>query len=454
MNFDVLAKIIVENVGGSDNISHVTNCATRLRLTLKDYNKVNIEALQNIEDVMDVVKGSGQLQIVIGPEVSKLTTEVSKIVSTTETNAVGVNEKSIINVFDFVTGVFTPILPVITAAGMLSAFLSILVLFKFVSVGSQSYQIIKMVADSSFYFMPVMLAYSTATKLKCNPYLATLFGGVLLHPSFAGLFKNAEGAAQSVKLFGLPVTFVKYGSSVIPIILIVIAMSFVEKFADKVSPKAIKVILKPLIIMLVVTPLALCVLGPLGYFIGAALSGFIKFLDTNISWLVPFVMGTFAPLLIAIGAHHALSPILAQQMASFHYETVMGPGFLAANIAQGAACLAVALKSKNSKLKQLASSASITALFGGISEPAMFGITSKLKRPLIAVMIGGGVAGFYAGISGLVRYALGAPSLLTLPLYIGENPNNIVSAIITVVISFTVTFIVTWILGFDEQEEN
>ncbi|MGL5978333.1 MAG: PTS transporter subunit EIIC [Erysipelotrichaceae bacterium] len=455
MEFQELAKLIVAEVGGKQNITHVNNCATRLRLTLNDYSLVNIELLQKTEGILDVVKGSGQLQIVIGPEVGHLVEAVNKVVG--EVSAPvhhDKKQKPVGMVFDFVTGVFTPILPVITAAGMLSAFLAILVMLGVVDKTSQTYLIIRMVADAAFYFMPVMLAFSTATKLKCNPYLATLFGGVLLHPSFAGLFTNADGVSQSVALFGIPVTFVKYGSSVVPIILIVIAMSYAERFADRVSPKAIKVILKPLIIMLIITPLALCVLGPMGYFIGSALTGVISFLDGVAPWLVPTVIGAFAPLLIGIGAHHALSPILTQQMAAFQYETIMGPGFLAANIAQGASCLAVALKTKNQKMKQLATSASLTALFGGISEPAMFGVTSKLKRPLIAVMIAGGIAGFYAGISGLVRYALGAPSLLTLPLYIGENPQNIINAIITAAIAFVISFILTFVLGFEDLEEE
>ena len=175
-------------------------------------------------------------------------------------------------------------------------------------------------------------------------------------------------------------------------------------------------------------------------------------MSEQVPWLVPTVLGVFGPILVMFGAHHALQPLIQQSMATFHYDAIVGPAFLAMNIAQGGAALAVALKTKKGKLRQVAFSASFAALFGGVTEPAMYGVTSRLKRPLAAVMIAGGVAGCYAGISGMVRYAFGAGSFLTLPLFIGENPKNVIYALITMAIAFVISFALTWVFGFDDKE--
>ena len=318
--------------------------------------------------------------------------------------------------------------------------------FGVVSKESQTYYIVNFIADSAFYFLPVLVAVSTAAKLKCNMYLAGVIGAVLLHPNFISL----TGAGEAVRFIGLPVTLISYGSSVIPSILAIALMSVVEPLADKISPKPIKFLSKPLITLLAVAPVTLIVLGPLGYTIGTGIAAGADYLNQNVSWLVPTLMGAFMPLLVLTGMHWSFTPIIVQSYATYGCEAVMGPGSFVSNICQGAASLAVAIKTKNKELRQVATSAGVTALLG-VTEPAMFGVTLKLKRPLYAVMIGGACGGLYAGINGVVRYTSGTPGLASFAIFIGENPMNVVHAFISVGIGAAITFALTWFLGFEDE---
>jgi len=445
-----LAIKCIELIGGKKNVKNVAHCATRLRFTLVDQKESDLKQIKNLDGVLDVQVVGAQTQIIIGPNVQNVYKEVRKIVGETSESANETGEKKnpVDKVLDVVSGIFGPIIPVITAAGMVKAVLAILVLGG-LSKQSQEYYIINFISDATFYFFPILLAFSSGNKFGANPYLAAVIGGVLLHPSFVTLVE----AGDPVALFGVPIKLYKYASSVLPIILTVWFMSYVERFAEKVSPNFIKAILKPLLIIGITAPIALSAIGPVGAFLGDLLASGVNFLDTNIPFLVPTLMGTFCPLLVFVGMHTTLTPLASMSLATKGYETILGPGMLASNIAQGSASLAVALKTKNSKTKQLAFSASATALCG-ITEPALYGVTFKFKKPLIAVMIGGGVAGLYAGATHLIRFSFGSPGIPTLPVFIGEDPANFKKALITLAISFVVTFVLTWILGFEDEVDE
>lgn len=245
---------------------------------------------------------------------------------------------------------------------------------------------------------------------------------------------------------------VNYSSSVVPIILSVWIMSYVERFAEKYSPSVIKFFLKPLLIMFIAIPIALLGVGPFGNLLNDIVQTGATVLNEKVSWLIPMLMGAFQPFLTLTGTAWAMTPIATGQISSLGYEVVNGPGMLASNIAQGGATLAVAFKTKNKELKQMAASSGFTAVMG-ITEPCLYGVLLKLKRPLIASMIGGAAGGIYAGISGLVRYAFVSPGLTAIPAFIGENPWNVVHALITIVISFVVGFAASWLLGFQESTE-
>lgn len=452
MDYGVLGKSILENVGGVNNVSFLTHCATRLRFNLKDDNKVNVESLKKTKGVMGVVNKGGQFQVIIGSDVSNVYKVINELGTFKEsTDMKGDKEKGpLVKVFDTIAGIFTPIIPAITGAGMLKCVLALLVSFKLIDTSAQTYYILNFIADAAFYFLPFLLADSAAKKFRCNPYMAMTIAGVLLHPSLGAL----KTAGEAVSFLGLPVTLAGYSSSVIPIILGVWFMSFIEPIADKVSPKVVKFFTKPLLTLMITAPVVLIVLGPMGTIMSEFVASGIEYLNTYASWLVPLVVGTFTPLLVMTGMHYGLIPIGINNVATAGVDTVVGPGMLGSNIAQGAAALAVALKTKNKDLKQLATSSGITAVCG-ITEPAMYGVNIKLKTPLIASMIGGGVAGLYLGITGVGRFVTGSPGLLALPGYIGtDGYTNIINACIGAGIAFVVSFAATFILGFEDPVEE
>lgn len=456
MDYKQLAAAILEMVGGESNVVSVTHCATRLRFNLKDDSKAQTEKLKKTKGIMGVVNQGGQYQVVIGSDVQSVYRPLLNLgnfdsgAKTEEKDGKG----PVVKVLDTVAGIFTPIIPAITGAGMLKAVMALLVAFKLLDTTSESYQFLNFFADAAFYFLPLLIANSAAKKFKCNAYMAMSIGGVMLHPTFISMVNGAKEAGTALHFLGMPVSLVSYSSSVIPIILGVWFMSFVEPVADKVSPKPVKFFTKPLLTLIITAPVTLIVLGPLGNIIGEGIAAGINILNTYASWLVPLVVGTFTPLMVMTGMHYGLIPIGINNIATAGFDTVVGPGMLGSNIAQGGAALAVALRTKNSEVRQLATSAGITAVCG-ITEPAMYGISLRFRRPLIAAMIGGGVSGLFMGFTGVGRYTSGSPGLLALPGYIGtEGFRNITFACIGAAIAFGVSFVVSFILGIEDPVEE
>ena len=454
MNYENLAKEILKNVGGQENVSNLTHCATRLRFNLKDVSKANTETIKKTKGVMGVVDKGGQYQVIIGNDVNHVYKEIMKIANiegNSESKEVD-DRKTVAKVIDTITGIFTPILPAITAAGMMKAVLALLTAFKLISTDSQSYQIFNFMADAAFYFLPIFLANSAAKKFKCNPYLAMMLGGILLHPTFVTMVNTAKETGESLAIFGLPITLASYSSSVLPIILGVWFMSYVEPIADKISPKAIKFFTKPLITAVVSGIVILVVIGPIGYIVSDKVGLGIKTLESYASWLVPTLLGGLTPLLVMTGTHYGLIPIGINNRMTMGYDTIIYPGMLASNVSQGGAALAVAIKSKNKEIKQLASSAGITAVCG-ITEPALYGVNLRFKTPLYASMIGGAAGGLFLGLFRVSNYSGGSPGFLTLPSYIGgESMMNFVYACIGAVISVVVAFVAGLILYKDKVE--
>ena len=401
MDYKKLAGEILNLIGGEKNVAQVTHCATRLRFNLVNEKKADVNALKSTKGVMGVVSSGGQFQVIIGSDVASVYKQLLEL-GTFDTNVDAGSEeeekKGIVKVLDTIAGIFTPIIPAITGAGMLKAVLALLVAFKLIDNTTDTYMILNFMSDAAFYFLPFLIANSAAKKFKCNPYMAMTIAAIILHPTFAGM----KAAGEAVHFIGIPVKLVSYSSSVIPIILAVWLMSFIEPLADKVSPKPVKFFTKPLLTMTVTGLLTLLVVGPIGMILGDYLAMGISWLDSYASWLVPTVVGIFTPLMVMTGMHYGLIPIGINNIAQFQFDTVVGPGMLASNIASGAASLAVSVKTKDKEFRQLASSAGITGVCG-ITEPAMYGVHLKTKKSLYGTMIGGGVAGLYLGIMGVGR---------------------------------------------------
>lgn len=444
------ATDILELIGGEKNVEHVTHCATRLRFNLKDVSKANGDAIKRIKGVMGITNSGGQYQIIIGNNVNNVHDEIIKLGTFNTGSSDNSGEKRGFSaVLDTLAGIFTPILPAMIGCAMVKALLVILKMTPLLSEDDQIFTILTFISDSAYYFLPMLLAWSAAVKFKVNVGLAISLAGVLLHPTFSTLISGEE----AITFLGLPITKATYGSSVIPIILAVWIMSYVEKFADKVSPNIIKTILKPLLVILVMAPVTLIAVGPLGAIVGTYLADFVGFVNTHMGWLVSGIVGATFPFLIMTGMHYSLGPIAITAYTTTGLEPIIGPGMLIHSLAQGGAALAVALRTKNKQLKQIASSSSATAVLG-VTEPALFGVTLRFKRALIAVIIAGAVGGIYVGTFGVARSAMGITGLATLPAFITENPYNLMHAVIGCIIGFFVAFIVIMILGIKEEVET
>lgn len=454
MDVKKLAEELIPLVGGRENIKSVLHCMTRLRFKLGDMSKAQLAEIEALDGVMGVKEVGAQTQVIIGPNVAEVYKEVKKIVGDLEeeksdeaAEESGEKQKLSAKLLDMISGIFAPVIPLITGAGMIKAILVIMVAFGLPDESTE-YYILNFIADSGFYFFPVVLAFSSANKFGCNPYLAAMIGGVLIHPNWNALV----AAGEAIDFFGIPVRLFSYGSSILPTILTVWFMSYVERFAEKVSPNMVKAILKPLITMAVTALVSLIILAPLGSYIGSLLSSGIGFLDENVPVLVPTIVGAIQPFLVFFGMHLAIFPPLQTiQLAEMGYETVCGPGFLAAVLACSGATLGFAIRCRDKNVKELGFSTGFTALCG-VTEPAVYGIIVKYKQIIPAVVVGGLAGGLFAGVFHLKRYAIATPGVPALPTFMGEDPNNIFVAVGTVCIAFIVSLVGALILGGENKK--
>lgn len=456
MNYQQLAKDIIERIGGLNNIKDVTHCATRLRFTLNTMDPVDKTTLSALPGVLGAVESSGQFQVILGQQVGHVFSAITQLKNTmnpagfaVDSPSVAINsstlkkkENGISSLLGIISGIFTPILPAISGAAMIKTLLIVLVMLGVMDKTSQTSMVLNFAADTTFYFLPIMLAYTAAMKFSMNPFVAMTLGGMLLHPTFTALVASHT----PISFLNVPVSLVHYGSTVIPIILVVWIASWAEKLAEKLSPGAILFFMKPFLTLLIMVPLALTVIAPFGDYIGKALGVGISYVNDHCIWLLPFIMAVFSPIFIMTGMHYAVTmPITFQSLATNGFDMI-GAGFLVSNIAQGAAALAAARFATDRDFKALANGAGFTALLG-ITEPALYGVNLKLKKPFYAVLLAGGIGGLFVGIMGVKRMTLAPTGLTTLPVFIDPgNSMNIVYAIMGAAISFCAAYLLTTVL--------
>lgn len=459
MDYSIVAKKILEKIGGESNVNSVQHCMTRLRFTLKDESKADDDAIKKIKGVMGVARQGGQYQIIIGNNVGRCYKELIKLGSFSESKSSEVKEKKgiINNILDIVSGCMSATMPAIIGAGMIKVLLVILPMLGILSNTSQTYQILNALGDATFYFLPLILVISASKKFNINPYTLAAVIGVMVYPDFIGLVD----AGEKISLFGLPVASASYAYSVIPVIMMAWIMQYVEKLSDKITPAVTKNFLKPMLTLLIALPIALVVIGPIGFYAGELLSNAMVFVYDKSGWLAIMIMGALMPLLVMTGMHWAFIPLSIMNISNpnIGFDALLLVAMLSSNLAQASSCLAVFLKSKNKDLKQVAGASSISAFLAGVTEPAMYGVTLKYKKPLYACMIAGGVSGLYAGFVGLKCYVFATPALISLVQFIDPNGgSNFTNALITVGITVVLAFVLTWILGFEdpanEEEEE
>ena len=455
MKYEKLSKEIIEAVGGKDNIISLVHCATRLRFTLKDESKADDEKINSIEGVLSLVKKGGQYQLVIGNQVHDVYLDVVKLADIKEDGESEAPKKKqgIINaIFGAIIGSVGPLIPPLVAAGLGKCLLMVLTLTHVLSNESQTYLMFNFIFDTTFTFLPVLIAFSAAKQFKCNPYMAAFLGCMLVHPSWAEMVASGE----SIKLFGIiPVVAMKYTSTIIPSIMIVWVMSYVEKFFNNHIHAMIKNFMAPLLTILVMAPLSFVILAPAMTVISLGISKVIMLFYNQFGMIAIGVSCLLYPWLVSTGMHAALALAGIEMIGKSGFDPFTRTLTLCHNMSQGAASFAIGLKTKNKEFKSTCFSSSLTAFLAGITEPCLYGVTLKLKKPMYACMIGGGVAGLYAGFVGLKAYAFLTPGFFSLPMWMSENNgNNFTNALITIAICVVVTFIATLLIGFDDPIEK
>nr|WP_145405758.1 beta-glucoside-specific PTS transporter subunit IIABC [Paenibacillus xylanexedens] len=457
MNNKDLAKNVLELVGGEQNISGLTHCATRLRFVLKDDSKADLKTLNQLEGVLKAQNSGGQVQIIIGAKVDAVYSEVKNLTSdrleNSEESAASSGSKKKRNPFNAVletiAGIFTPILPALVGCGMIKCLATVMAALGWLE-GSGFMVVINMIGDLIFYFLPFFLAVSAAHKFKTNPYLAVALAAGLMHPTILNAAaKIAETGVSTIDFLGMPILLMKYSSSVIPIILAVWIMSYLYPLVNRVVPKFLQVLLTPMIVLFIMVPLELIVFGPVGSHIGDWLTNGINSLFSTAGILAGAILGFFKPIMVMFGMHYAIMPIQIQQVATLG-ATVLLPTALAANLAQAGAAFGVFVLTKNKTMKSAAGSSGLTALFG-ITEPAIYGVTLKYKRPFFAACLAGGIVGGFYSLVHTTANAIALPGVLALGTYTADR---YIYVILGCIASVVLAFVFTLIAGIKEDTDG
>ncbi len=452
MDVKKTAVEIVKAVGGTQNIQSATHCMSRLRLVLKNDSLADDSEVENIDGVKGIMKQGGQYQIIIGGEVSEVFNHLPKGLRNDEDVEDLKQDKSIKGylsaIFDYISGSLTGALPVILGGGMVKLLVAILGLM---NLGNNStVEVLNIIGDVGFYFLPIYVAYVAATKINTDIVLSMAVSAILLHPSLI-----AALSGDGLSFFGLPIYATSYASAVIPPLFATWVLKMVLKGVDKITPGWTKSIFRPMLALMITIPIVLIVFAPLGAIIGEGLVKITEVSQSFSPWLTMTVLAALMPLLIMTGMHHAFDPIMFANFAGPGYDGLFLPLMLATNFALTGSIIAVALKTKNTKFKTVAVSSAISAGVAGITEPGLFGVVLRLKRPLFASMIGSGIAGLFVGIFNIKSYALASPGLIAMIQFIDpDGSSNFMNAVIVAVIGLVSGFIFTYLLGFEGIEDT
>lgn len=450
MNHLQTALDIITQVGGAENIEHIEHCSTRLRLSLYDNGKVNEAALAKIDGVLGV-RINVQCQVIIGHEVVQVYEAVRSLAGEPQaqsTQSVSTKASRSAQVVDFVISVFQPLVPAIAGGGVLKSLLLLLDVLGWLSRDSDTYKVLDNIGSAPLWFLPILVAITTAMKLKVNVLVAVSAVSVMLLPAMSK--QLAEGTA----FMSFDLRNVAYASQVFPAILCVLFYAQTEKLFNRYSPGALRIFLSPMLSLLVTVPVTLLILGPLGYELGAGLATVILWLYGKLGFVATGLLAAALPFMVAAGMHKPMLPYAVASMSQFGREMLYLPASLAHNIAESGACLAIALKSKDKVLKSTAFSAGISALFG-ITEPALYGVTLLNKKALYSVILGSVVGGAFIGWMAIEAFALVGPGLASISMFVSpDNPMNIVWAFAGAGLSFAIAFISALLLWRDKAAEK
>lgn len=451
--YDCASKII-NFIGGNENVASAAHCATRLRLVVKDESLIKKEEIENLELVKGAFMNGGQFQVIIGQGiVNKVYDEFTKItgikeMSTADVKAEGAKK---LNTFPklakVLSDIFVPIIPAIVAAGLLMGLLGLAGKF-----GLQQYSntwwwmMLDWFSSAAFNFLPILVAISAAKVFECNPYLAATVGGIMIHPALQNAWTQGTGY-ESIKVLGLiDMPLLGYQGTVLPILIVIFVMSYIEKGTRKIVPELLDILLTPLITVLVTGFLALAIIGPAANLIGAGISIFLTFALSKFGALAGLLFGGAYSSIVITGIHHSFHAVELSVLAETGVNTLL-PIWSMANVAQGGACFATFLMTKNNKMKAIALPSAVSTLFG-ITEAAIFGVNLRYKTPFIGAAIGGAVAGAYVV---LMKVGMTAVGVTGIPGMAITTSGSALHYVIGLVIALVVSFASTMIMGIKEE---
>lgn len=452
---DAVSRGILAAIGGPQNVAEAWHCITRLRFDLVDRSKVDIDAIKRTGVVGAQFSGE-QLQVIVGTDVAAQFAALAPLLPPT---ALGdqagaaprpavrgrFSPKRLLNaLFETLSGIFTPILPAIVGAGLLKGLIALAAQLGWVAAGSDVDQLLALIGDAPFYFLPFLVAASSARRFSVDVSLAMAVPAALLYPTIvAGAAAVAQGGPAGLSILGLPVPFLSYSSSVVPAILGVYVLGKIAALIGRIVPSSVKIVVVPLLTLVIAIPVTLIVLAPLGSYLGVYLSEGANWLMDHGGLFAGLLLGGLMPLIVITGMHYAFFPTTFQSLSTRGYDLMLLPFNLVANLATVGAALAVAIRIRS--MRALALSTAFPASLG-ITEPAIFGVTLRLRRPFFFTLAGGAIGGAYAGLTALKCYGFAVPGLASLPLYVHpDDPANIVNAFISIALSFTVAFVLTLI---------
>lgn len=451
-----IAQQVLAAVGGAGNVSSVTHCMTRLRFVLKDQTIPNKDEIRKIKGVVGVNISGGQYQVIIGNSVGNVYREMLALGGLSDTqNGPAVKQKvnPISAALDFIAGCMTPLFTAIIAGGLIKVLLVIFgpTLLGLMSDTSDTYILMNALGDAPFYFLPILVAITASKKLGCNSFLAAMVSSMLVYPNLITLLSSDT----PTYLFGvIPVMHGSYASSIIPAMLATILLKYVEILVDKITPDWSKNFLKPLLIVIITAPITLCLLAPLGLMIGNVLQVVINTIYGFAPWLAMLLFAGFMPFIVMTGMHWAFVPACLMSLADPGFELMLLPAMLCSNTAQAGATFGAAFKTKDKDIKQMAFPAAISALLAGVTEPAMYGVTLRLKKPMIGACIAGAIGGLIAGFVNLKAFAFATPCLTAIVQFISpEGGSNFMFACIIFAVVLVLSFVLAFILTPANAEE-
>ena len=448
--YESLARQIVENVGGKENIAVLNHCVTRLRFQLKDESKANDELIKNLDGVVTLVKSGGQYQVVIGNHVVEVFKDVCEVAGISSSETGGSDQEEVhmsfgAKVIDIVSGTFTPLLGVMCASGMIKGLVTLLSFYNILPATSGLYQLLYATGDAIFYLFPIVLGYTSAVKFKMSPFLGTVVGCLLVYPTLQGVDLNMFGQTINVT----------YTSTVLPILLTNFLASYLERILKKVIPDVVKTFLVPMIVLLIAAPLGFIVIGPIANWLATVIGNAIMWVYALSPMAAGFIVGAFWQVLVIFGLHMGLVAVAIMQLVTGQGTPIFSLG-LGASFARTAVVFAIWMKTKNKKLKSIALPAWISGIFG-VTEPAIYGVTLTRIPMFVISCVGAGLAGIWYGFTGLLQWTNAGLGVFAIPGFLKEGM-DITQTIIYVVIGIAIAMISAFILAFvlfkDDVEDN